>query len=294
MIQQKNFDAKQAFLSLQITESDLIKYPVDLSVAAAVDYDAPRICNLKKYQGDEIQAAAIMYIINFAASLLSVSNTVNLMQQKMLVQRIKTNYFYFNLAELRACFLAGVSGDYGKIYNRLDYQVVCDWLREYDEQRAAALEFKRTNESNAAKKNVPDDERDDDDIIEASLIAMLEKTKLVRERIEAKAAPVKPDKKEYLNLHQYFTDIHLGLPVPPDFHATPDAPRYDEKVAEKYIEYIGSDAQNFADAQMKNISSGKKKNKDSEQQMHNAFVFNFIKTHLISVANGNPDDYLTS
>ena len=44
-------------------------------------------------------------------------------------------YWFFTPDDFRLAFMNGVTGKYGKIYNRLDIGVICGWLDEYNVDR---------------------------------------------------------------------------------------------------------------------------------------------------------------
>lgn len=44
-------------------------------------------------------------------------------------------YWFFTPDDFRLAFMNGVTGKYGKIYNRLDIGVICGWLDEYNMER---------------------------------------------------------------------------------------------------------------------------------------------------------------
>ena len=44
-------------------------------------------------------------------------------------------YWFFTPDDFRLAFMNGITGKYGKIYNRLDIGVICGWLDEYNVDR---------------------------------------------------------------------------------------------------------------------------------------------------------------
>lgn len=49
-------------------------------------------------------------------------------------------YPYLTLADIHLLFRRAKTGYYGKLYDRLDGQVILDWFRRYDAERAACAE----------------------------------------------------------------------------------------------------------------------------------------------------------
>lgn len=44
------------------------------------------------------------------------------------------------MMDLKLCFKKAISGEYGKLYDRLDGAVICEWLRQYFEDRLTYAE----------------------------------------------------------------------------------------------------------------------------------------------------------
>jgi hypothetical protein len=72
----------------------------------------------------------------------------------LLQQSIFKRYYYLTIEEYAYVLLKGALGEYGKIYDRLDFTVILEWFEKYDTtERMAYLEKKNQNEKvNNAKE----------------------------------------------------------------------------------------------------------------------------------------------
>lgn len=69
-----------------------------------------------------------------------------------LIDAIYKSYWYFTLEEIAYVFKKGITGDFKKLYNKLDIETVLDWLHEYDsKERLNLLEKRDHNKKMEAK-----------------------------------------------------------------------------------------------------------------------------------------------
>lgn len=60
------------------------------------------------------------------------------MGQDQLVQTIRLiveDFYYFNVEDFKLCFNNAKRGKYGKVYDRIDGNVIYEWLQKYSEER---------------------------------------------------------------------------------------------------------------------------------------------------------------
>lgn len=67
-------------------------------------------------------------------------------QVAITVDLIMEEYPYFKMDDLKLCFKNAMKMKYGRIYNRIDGQVIMSWLREYNKERCAAADTQSWNE----------------------------------------------------------------------------------------------------------------------------------------------------
>lgn len=284
------FELSQAYESLKIKPEDLEKLNFCVQTQEIIQTQSVRISSLKKYQGKTIQATVILYILNNACSMLSVTNGVTPTQQKAILQKITKQYFYLTIAELNYCFMKGVSGDFGKIYNRVDFSVVCEWLRMYDEERDAYKAYDGQNKANENKNlllpSPAKNELKEDEKYKELFSKWVNELKVLNDKIQGRAK-AKNKQKIYASFHQYFCEIHLGFKSPPDPKLLKP---YDPEAAKKYKRLLWEstieEAEQITEVLAKNPSF-KKTDKGFE-----ALRLSLVLTHLNNVSKGEQDEFL--
>lgn len=69
-----------------------------------------------------------------------------------LSKMILKKYWYLTIDEISYCLDGGIEGRYGKIYDRIDAQVILEWLHLYDTSDESIIYFeKQAEESNKPK-----------------------------------------------------------------------------------------------------------------------------------------------
>ena len=82
------------------------------------------------------KARALMaYMITSCIEQLNVGKTMNDIQTARAADIIIQEYYYLKPDDFKLCFNRAVIGKYGKTYDRIDVQVICDWLNQYCEDR---------------------------------------------------------------------------------------------------------------------------------------------------------------
>lgn len=106
---------------------------------------------LKKSVGElRFQALILNLLIEMKGYVkINVSEDVLLNWSEM----IGKDYWYLKMPELLNVFNNGISGKYGKIYGELMYSDVCNWIRQYEQEKAYALEMKVNSEKERADNN---------------------------------------------------------------------------------------------------------------------------------------------
>jgi hypothetical protein len=97
---------------------------------------------LKKLASANWEAAMklITRLIKNTAIFYNVNGQVTDQQLVMIAQSIIDKYGYDNIEDLIIALKNGRSGVYGKLYGRFDGEVVLDWITQYMESKAEALE----------------------------------------------------------------------------------------------------------------------------------------------------------
>lgn len=65
-------------------------------------------------------------IINSYMNAFQISTTVDFIIEK---------FYYLKLEDLKLCFKKAMMGEYGKMYNHIDGQIILNWITKYDKAR---------------------------------------------------------------------------------------------------------------------------------------------------------------
>jgi hypothetical protein len=73
-------------------------------------------------------------------------------QVKQTVELILQEYHYFKPEDFKSAFSKAMKGHYGKLYDRLDGQIIMGWLNAYDDARTEAVEELMSGQNRTLKK----------------------------------------------------------------------------------------------------------------------------------------------
>ena len=97
-------------------------------------------------------ARAILVIaINELVSFFNVGKTMNDVQVALTADLIIDRFYYLKLEEIKLCFHNAMVS--GKVYDRLDGNVILGWLNEYDAQRDEIVSSLSINEAHEQNNN---------------------------------------------------------------------------------------------------------------------------------------------
>lgn len=103
---------------------------------------APKLNALRKSLGAEELEKLVVVVIKQFCDSVNVSNTMNALQiiecAKVYIMTFPNN----SVKDLIMCLGNAKKGDYGQIYNRVDQQVIFDFLGKYEDERARYQEYK--------------------------------------------------------------------------------------------------------------------------------------------------------
>lgn len=112
--------------------------------------DRVTIVSIEK-KTSEFQLNALLYfIVNDLVNFFNVGKTMNASQIQQTVALIRETYPYLTIEDFKICFTNAKKGLYGKLYDRIDGQIILDWLDRYDNMRACA--FQDYNDSRVVKE----------------------------------------------------------------------------------------------------------------------------------------------
>ena len=115
----------------------------------------------------------------------NVGKTLNDVQVATISNLIVEEYSYFMPDDFKLCFNRAKKGKYGKVYDRIDGQVIFDWLNAYSKERIAHFDEKNMCEHNNRKNGKGEVE------ISSSSITYFEYLELKNEENDRKQRQIK-------------------------------------------------------------------------------------------------------
>lgn len=107
----------------------------------------PAIGTIIKELGETSARAAVVYLLADALEFFNATETMSDTQAAMTVDLIIEEYPYMKTDDLKLCFKNAMKMKYGRIYNRIDGQIIMSWLREYNKERCSVADNQSWNES---------------------------------------------------------------------------------------------------------------------------------------------------
>ena len=111
----------------------------------------PALATLRRDKGEAVTRSILVLLVNDALDFFNVPETMNDRQVAITVDLIIDTYPYMQTDDIALCFRRAMKGDYGKVYNRIDGQIILGWLREYNRERCTAADELGYNEHLAHK-----------------------------------------------------------------------------------------------------------------------------------------------
>lgn len=116
------------------------RLPAARTAKDALNSDIATVATVKKYFGEETAKDALIETIAFAAGLLNIGKNLQPHQIEFLADEILKDWYWLKLSEIKFVMMEGVRGNYGQIYDCLDFRTVIEWLSKYDETRTEIVE----------------------------------------------------------------------------------------------------------------------------------------------------------
>ena len=120
---------------------------------------APGLYKYLKSEGETKTRALMVIILSDLIEYFNVGKRMNDIQVAQTADLIIDNYFWFNIEDFKLCFNMAKAGKFGKVYDRIDGQVIMDWLATYEEMRIQQKVINGEKEHSsikAAERNAPD------------------------------------------------------------------------------------------------------------------------------------------
>lgn len=109
----------------------------------------PALATLSRERGEAIARSVLVLIVNDMLDFFNAGNDMNDRQVALTVDFILDEYPYMQADDITLCFRNAMKGKYGKLYNRIDGQIIMGWLREYNRERCTVAEEQSYNEHKA-------------------------------------------------------------------------------------------------------------------------------------------------
>lgn len=109
----------------------------------------PAMATLKKERGEATARAVLVLLVNDMLDFFNAGNDMNDTQVALTVDFILEEYPYMQADDIALCFRNAMKGKYGKLYNRIDGQIIMGWLREYNRERCTVASEQSYNEHKA-------------------------------------------------------------------------------------------------------------------------------------------------
>lgn len=132
----------------------------------------PALAVIQRENGLASARASVVYLIIDVLDFFNPSETMNDRQVATTADLILEEYPYMQTDDLKLCFRNAMKGKYGKLYNRIDGQIIMGWLREYNRERCTVASEQSYNEH---KANISEEARPTQGIFYAEYRAELER-----------------------------------------------------------------------------------------------------------------------
>lgn len=109
----------------------------------------PALSRIRRLRGEATARAVLVLIVNDMLDFFNAGNDMNDRQVATTVDLILEEYPYMQPDDITLCFRRAMKGRYGKLYNRIDGQIIMGWLREYNRERCTAADYQSYNQHKA-------------------------------------------------------------------------------------------------------------------------------------------------
>lgn len=106
----------------------------------AVNSVTPCLATFKKETSEMSLLAILTIMFNDLIDFFSVGKTMGQSQLVSTIQLVIEDFYYLNIEDFKLCFNNAKRGVYGKIYDRVDGNIIYDWISRYAQERACFCE----------------------------------------------------------------------------------------------------------------------------------------------------------
>lgn len=119
----------------------------------ALNSITPELAVFRKQKGEMTLYALMTIMINDLLDFFSTGKTMGERQMVTTIRMIVEDFYYFNIEDFKLCFDNAKRGKYGKIYDRIDGNIIYEWLQKYSEERTDVAYPEGNYRVNVADKN---------------------------------------------------------------------------------------------------------------------------------------------
>ena len=106
----------------------------------AVNSVTPCLATFKKETSEMSLLAILTIMFNDLIDFFSVGKTMGQSQLVSTIQLVIEDFYYLNIEDFKLCFNNAKRGVYGKIYDRVDGNIIYGWIDQYAQERACFCE----------------------------------------------------------------------------------------------------------------------------------------------------------
>lgn len=129
------------------------KYRQCTTELACIESNAPTIADIKNSFGyDYIQAYIEMWIVNLRM-FFNVGKAMTDEQTYMTAELIVDTFYNLNIADVNLIFKNAKLGKYGKIYDRLDGNIILEMFQRYFDERCEVAAERSIREAHSYRVN---------------------------------------------------------------------------------------------------------------------------------------------
>lgn len=112
------------------------------TIKDCVESLTPHIGEIKNEQGETTARATVIYLIAELLEYFSIGKTMGETQMAQTADLIIQEKPYLKPEDLKLCFNKAKMGKYGPIYDRIDGQIIFEWLNKHEDERMQYSESK--------------------------------------------------------------------------------------------------------------------------------------------------------
>jgi hypothetical protein len=115
---------------------------------------SPKVFQVKQTLGEADLTKLVIVILKNFCDAMNVKESMNALQIIDTANAFIDKYTHSSVDDLIVCLKNAKAGKYGKIYNRLDQQVIFDFLTQYEQEKVNHLENKQLDYKAQEASNV--------------------------------------------------------------------------------------------------------------------------------------------